>query len=70
MFTVPCDLSSIFNFILKPISEDIISLPDTLLWLLYDLGQSVFVTGIRLVQNQVFSGKLIKMFQVYVYNFE
>ena len=34
------------------------SLPGNLLWLLYDFGQSVFFTGVRIVQNKVSSGKL------------
>ena len=38
--------------------KQFLSLPGNLHWLLYNLGQSVFVTGIRLIQNKVLPGEL------------
>ena len=48
----------------------ILSLSDDLLWLLYDFGQSVVVTGIRLVQNKVFQGKQKNMLQMQIHYLE
>ena len=48
----------------------ILSLPDDLLWLLYDFGQSVVVTGIRLVQNKVFQGKQKNVLQMQIHYLE
>ena len=49
--------------------KQFLSLPGNLLWLLYNLGQSVFVTGIRLIQNQVLPGELKKCFKRFFFFF-
>ena len=48
----------------------ILSLPDDLLWLLYDFGQSVVVNGIRLDQNKVFQGKQKNMLKMQIHYLE
>ena len=61
------NLKSSFNICNK---RPILSLSDDLLWLLYDFGQSVVVTGIRLVQNKVFQGKQKNMLQMQIHYLE